>query len=163
MPNPEVIRLGERELAKKRRRETRDANFVPVAQLFVELVQEALDKGESCSIVAWEYEGNIGGQLFEVTDCNPIGRACQIRNKALGISSILEIPEGQTPQTISAAFIHNNDGAGGRSQVWPYVGAWRAKIINRLGREQIKPKRDTVLSFHFMDVRSVNGARIMGE
>lgn len=172
MTRDEVIKLGERELAKRQRREARDARFRQLAQRFAELVMEAVEKDKSCSIVAWVYKGEVGGEIFPRMDTNPCGRGHDrcLKHCGLTFKECMDLPEADRPDYVTASFerINREDlVVPGPSdiiqyQVWPFVGAWEGRIMNRVFRELQIPK-NRILSLHYMDVRSVRGAVLCGE
>lgn len=163
----ELIELGKRVQAKRDRKAARDAKAVKIAIRFVELLQEALEADKSCSIVVWAYQDKIDGEIFGVTRYNPCGRGCRIVEKRTGVTIGRKLAMKPEDRPDYYATSVDKDRAtdpshGTRFRVWPGVGAWEARIINRVVRERIRVPANRSMKLCFMDIRSVNGAYIEG-
>ena len=164
MTTEEMIKLGERELAKKRRKEEKYKLFGIAADKFAKLAQEALNKGKACSIVAWSYKEEAGGEIFGETRTNPYCLGSRIVEENIG-------KDNHADHKIVASFMVNSTsdypyyqeaGIDGRVvQIWPYVSTWEGKLINKAAKDLVVPE-DVVLSFHYMDCRGVTGISKVG-
>lgn len=160
MTTEEVIKLYERELAKKRRKEEKYKSFGIAADKFVQLVQEALNECKACNIVAWSYKEQAGGEIFGETAYNPYCSGSSIVEKNIGKDNYADHKIVASFKVNSTSDYHYYREAGidwGKVvQVWPYVSTWEGKLINKAAKNLVVPE-DLALSFHYMDCRGVDG------
>jgi hypothetical protein len=182
MTTEEVIKLGRRELAKKEAKKEKHKAFGIVADKFVQLAQEALNECKACSIVAWSYKGEVGGEIFGETKYNPYCSGIRIIDVLVGLAGTAPFSysaktcgkDNHADHMIVASFkVGSTSGycsyreAGidwGRVvEIWPFVSTWEGKLINKAARDLgLVVPEDVVLSFRYMDCRGVTGIRKVG-
>lgn len=143
-----IQRLGEKELEKLKRKEKKQNDYMIVAQKFAELVQEALNKGEPCSIVAWlENDGTAKGEIYEPTSlsllmeaieertgqktCLPDGKVNPNFPHNNRISSPYKVCSGDQYMAIRPYIASLSYAEFDRHQIWPSVNIWQGKILNK--------------------------------
>lgn len=167
----QIQALGERELAKIERKEKKHNNYMIVAQKFAELTQEATNRGESCSIVAWlESDGTASGEIFEATDGNPGMPAIKIVEERTGQK--MHINGNTNPNfthtCISSSFRVNpgedylSDKDYTRYEICPGVSTWQGKILNK-ALENLEVPNNVIFFALYMDCRGVNGITKIGK
>lgn len=167
MTTEEVIKLGGRELAKKEAKKEKHKAFGIVADKFVQLAQEALNECKACSIVAWSYKGEAGGEIFGETMYNPYCSGSRIMEENIGKDNHADhmIVASFKVESTSGYCSYREAGIdwGRVVEIWPYVSTWEGKLINKAARDLgLVVPEDVVLSFHYMDCRGVTGIRKVG-